>query len=202
MKNQGMEREAILRNILGEFFTNPDEEMLEDILGEGRAGAILYALEHGEDLFHDPLTKVFDRRLLENGVFNRVISESQRYGRPIAVAMTDVDKFKQINDEKGHKAGDRVLQRIACTIQRVRREADVVIRYGGDEFLLILPETGISGARQLVHKISVELPEDISITAGFANWTVNRRRVSLDTLIERADKDLLEQKKAKGAGRG
>ena len=90
---------------------------------------------------------VFDGRLREE------MTRSARTGRPYAVAMADVDHFKRINDQYGHRAGDRVLQEIARVLTEQSRALDVVARYGGEEFVILLPETGRAAAALAAEKL-------------------------------------------------
>jgi diguanylate cyclase (GGDEF)-like protein len=86
----------------------------------------------------DPLTGLPNRRLFDE-MLPRELARCLRSGQPVTVAMIDVDRFKHFNDTYGHDAGDRVLRRIAATLTRGIRSADVACRYGGDEFLCLLP---------------------------------------------------------------
>jgi two-component system cell cycle response regulator len=100
----------------------------------------------------DGLTQVFNRRYFEETV-EREISRCQRYGRQLSLVMVDIDRFKLINDNFGHLAGDHVLKHVASAIKtRIRRE-DILSRYGGEEFALLLPEIDVKGAAALAEKI-------------------------------------------------
>ncbi|MBK1681092.1 hypothetical protein CKO20_12005 [Rhodocyclus tenuis] len=95
----------------------------------------------------DPLTGLFNRRFMEE-TLARELSRLSRISRPMAVAMVDVDRFKDFNDAFGHEAGDLVLQKIAGVMLAFRRGMDVACRYGGEEFVLILPEISVDAARE------------------------------------------------------
>ena len=152
----------------------------------------------------DPLTGVHNRRAFFEEA-EREFSRSLRYKRPMAVIMIDVDKFKSINDSYGHPAGDAVLKSIAEMIRSQLRDLDLFARYGGDEFIVLLPEIDLAGGNLIAERItaaisSLEINLDgflfhPSITAGTADYLPSDR--SLATLIARADKDLRVQKKGK-----
>src|SRR5271156_1035391 len=94
----------------------------------------------------DALTGAFNRRYMTEQL-PREIERCRRYAYPVAVIMCDVDHFKQVNDVRGHAAGDEVLQQFAARMQRsIRANSDWVARLGGEEFLIVLPETGYEGA--------------------------------------------------------
>ena len=95
----------------------------------------------------DPLTGLFNRRYLEE-TLEREIQRALRSGAPIGVIMIDVDHFKHINDRRGHAAGDEVLQQIAALVAGNVRACDIACRYGGDEFLLVLPDAGPEVTRE------------------------------------------------------
>lgn len=100
----------------------------------------------------DPLTGLHNRRHLDDtlaGEFER----AKRYVQPLAVLMADVDHFKRVNDEHGHDAGDRVLREVAATLKGALRHSDVACRYGGEEFVAILPNTSASGAMQVAERL-------------------------------------------------
>ncbi|HVB29583.1 MAG TPA: GGDEF domain-containing protein [Terriglobia bacterium] len=95
--------------------------------------------------FLDTLTKVFNRNLLPE-LLQGEVARAERNNRPLALLMCDIDNFKQFNDRHGHLMGDYVLAQVAGIIKSCVRGSDFVVRYGGDEFLVILPETVEGGA--------------------------------------------------------
>ena len=104
------------------------------------------------------LTGLFRREsILE--ILDREWNRAHRYDRPLAVAVADLDHFKSINDRHGHLNGDLVLQRVAAELTSLLRETDFVGRYGGEEFLIVLPETTLEGARSLAEKVRRRLEE-------------------------------------------
>jgi diguanylate cyclase (GGDEF)-like protein len=100
----------------------------------------------------DALTGVFNRRYLDLQLEIEV-SRALRHERPLSVAMCDVDQFKQINDDLSHIVGDEVLRQLGALLRQATRESDIVCRYGGDEFLIALPETPIATAREIVTRL-------------------------------------------------
>ncbi len=163
-----------------------------------------------EDQLHalarrDALTGIHNRRsLIELGVSE--LERARRYGRPFAAAMMDVDFFKRVNDEHGHAAGDEVLKAVVRMTTELLRGSDLLGRWGGEEFVVLLPETDhIASARVLervrasiaAHPIMVskELSVPVTISIGVGEWTGIE---SLESLVERAD---LACYAAKRAGR-
>lgn len=149
------------------------------------------------------------------GCFNRAhafemldgeLSRSRRANSPLSVILFDVDLFKRINDRHGHLCGDMVLSAVGQRMRQVLRRSDVRCRYGGDEFLVLLPETSASGAARVaewlrgeVEQIEVQLagqPVTVTISAGVA--TANAGENTPAALVDRADQALY---RAKAAGR-
>jgi diguanylate cyclase (GGDEF)-like protein len=102
--------------------------------------------------FHDPLTGCLNRRAFETAL-SREFSRAKRHFRDLSLVFMDVDKFKQINDHYGHDVGDKALAYIAETIQSLVRDEDILARYAGDEFILILPETPAPKADILIRRV-------------------------------------------------
>lgn len=100
----------------------------------------------------DALTKVFNRRAIF-ARFNEEIDRASRYNRPLVVAMVDVDYFKKFNDTEGHVLGDEALKKIAQNLASNLRKSDAVGRYGGEEFMLVLPETKIQSAKEIAERL-------------------------------------------------
>ncbi len=106
----------------------------------------------------DSVTNVFTRALLHE-LLQREIARAERNGRPLALIMCDVNNFKQVNDRYGHLMGDEVLAQVASILKECVRGSDHVVRYGGDEFLLILPETSHEGSRVVRERINDRVAE-------------------------------------------
>ena len=155
----------------------------------------------------DPLTGLFNRRqLLE--LAEREVTHATRYQRTLALIIFDLDHFKRVNDTFGHAGGDRVLVAVSRFVQSSVRKCDIIGRYGGEEFGLLLPETSAQKAlqmferiRQSIEQMKIELEEGettVTISAGIAEINQKMERISLNQLLDRADKALYI---AKAAGR-
>ncbi len=139
-------------------------------------------------------------------VLEAELSRSRRSGNPVALVMFDVDNFKAVNDAHGHLAGDGVLAAVGQRMRQVLRRSDVRCRYGGDEFMIVLPDTGESGAARVGEWIRVEMEQivltisgkHLAITVSVGTATVHSAELRCTELIERADRALYE---AKAAGR-
>jgi len=152
----------------------------------------------------DPLTQLPNRRILKERL-EQEFARASRYKRPLSCMMIDVDHFKRVNDDRGHLVGDEVLIRVASTIASTIRKSDLAGRYGGEEFLVIAPETADKGAVTLAERIretvatgareSSSLPA-VTVSIGVA--TTELGVGSAQELIGRADKALYA---AKDAGR-
>jgi len=110
----------------------------------------------------DPLTKLFNRRVFEESI-TLEHERSVRHDHVYSVLMLDIDKFKQFNDTQGHQAGDKCLQQFARCITDSTRVLDIVCRYGGEEFIVLVPETGQEDARILAERIRSHL-HDLNIS--------------------------------------
>jgi len=154
---------------------------------------------------HDALTGVFNRQYFAE-MIEVELARSRRYQHAIGVLMVDIDGFKQVNDRIGHDAGDQVLRAVADFLVRELRTVDTAIRYGGDEFLLILPETG-QGAKdaalrlqkaseQALRTVHADLDEGVTISIGASYWEEDRG-LTIDEVISEADRSMYESKRAK-----
>lgn len=117
-------------------------------------------IQTGEDLYKtsimDPLTGAFNRRYMKD-IFDMEVSRALRKGSTLAVIVIDIDDFKKINDTYGHPAGDKVLVEISKRIFSLKRPYDYLVRYGGDEFVLILPETRRDGIVSFYERLKKEI---------------------------------------------
>ncbi len=104
----------------------------------------------------DGLTGLANRRQFYE-VLGREYERAQRFGQPLALILLDIDDFKQINDSRGHLAGDAVLHGVAATLSGLIREIDLAARYGGEEFAVLLPQTSLEGAGKLAERLRAEI---------------------------------------------
>jgi len=152
----------------------------------------------------DVLTGTYNRRYVED-VVRKELERSQRYTRPLTVAMLDADHFKRINDTFGHPVGDDVLRAISERCRTILRANDVLGRYGGEEFLVVFPETGLEDARFVAERLRAAIAESpITVGAHALSMTVSIGLSTLSagqdaaTLLARADAALYL---AKNSGR-
>lgn len=138
----------------------------------------------------DSLTGLASRRGFERRL-EEVLREAERDGRQVALAVLDVDRFKQINDARGHPAGDRLLVACADAWTRLVPPSAILSRYGGDEFALLLPDTTLGQAADLADELRYRVPADVTASVGVAAWMPGD---SGSVLINRADVALYEAK--------
>jgi diguanylate cyclase (GGDEF)-like protein len=138
----------------------------------------------------DPLTGLLNRRALYQ-ILTMEMERSVRYAKPLSIVIFDVDHFKSINDTHGHTVGDRVLKSISDLVGREIRQVDYLGRWGGEEFLLILPETDVISAKLLAERICCKIGqsqfENVKhVTASFG-VTIFEKRRGLDDILHAAD---------------
>lgn len=152
----------------------------------------------------DSLTGLYNRRFT-TGILSKELERCRRFNRVLGIAMIDLDNFKKINDTYGHFCGDKVLTMVAETLSKNIREIDVFCRWGGEEFVVILPETNLEmsiewaeRARALLASIVVQQDNGkaINITASFGVIATKGERESIDTLMEKVDKALYHAKES------
>jgi diguanylate cyclase len=149
----------------------------------------------------DPLTSALNRRGLDEA-FQKESARCQRGGQPLSVAVLDVDNFKLLNDRLGHQAGDYALMHLVDVVREAIRPTDVLGRYGGEEFVILLPDTGLEAAeiatvrvqRALTRRFFLHNNERqlITFSAGVAQFSEGE---SWDTVLDRADRALYEAKR-------
>lgn len=187
-------------------FADPELAQLESLLGSllfPLRNALLYRVAI-QSALRDPLTNTGNRVAMDQ-VLGREVELARRNGQPLSLLMLDIDYFKRINDEHGHSAGDEALKAVATTLKNQLRNIDMVFRYGGEEFLVLLSGTPREGAalvgerlRQSVMELQCLAqgkPIELSISLGCATLEAGE---AIESLLERADKALYS---AKGSGR-
>ncbi|OQX31504.1 MAG: hypothetical protein B0D96_11985 [Candidatus Sedimenticola endophacoides] len=147
----------------------------------------------------DPLTGAKNRAALD-GSLQREVDLAHRHTVPLSLILFDIDHFKRVNDRHGHLLGDQALRAIADCAQRTIRDSDLLFRYGGEEFLVLLTNTGLSGAQMLAERIRrsieqaqpvIEAGEAITISLGVASLLQNEGATDL---FQRADQALYQAK--------
>jgi diguanylate cyclase (GGDEF)-like protein/putative nucleotidyltransferase with HDIG domain len=150
----------------------------------------------------DELTGLFNRRHLDERL-RQEIDERQRYGGMLSVMMLDLDFFKVYNDKYGHKAGDAVLREVAKVIRGAVRSMDMVFRYGGDEFVILLPQTDGQAAFVVAERVRAKIAQEmkykqpkITASIGLATWPGDG--VTVDALMNATDRALYYAKQTGG----
>lgn len=149
----------------------------------------------------DQLTGLFNRRKLEHDLMLHYES-SQRYAVPTSIFMFDLDNLKKINDTEGHHAGDKIIQAVANICRSTIRETDTACRFGGDEFVIALPNTGHEQAMQLAERLHGHFQNKLSqfsvdstiVTASIGVTTMVPEDRSYEDTLKRADRALYEAK--------
>lgn len=169
---------------------------------EARHAELLRALEQMERLaYTDRLTGAWNRRHLEDAALLEM-SRAERHGHPVALLVLDIDHFKDINDHFGHAVGDYVLVELVRCIRSDIRRADTITRWGGEEFIVLAPDTPLHEAEQLAHKLCARVAatqlssaRQVTISVGVAEYQCGE---GLDHWLSRADRAMY---RAKSSGR-
>jgi diguanylate cyclase (GGDEF)-like protein len=149
----------------------------------------------------DFLTGIYNRREFET-LARAELARCQRYMRPLSVLLIDVDHFKAVNDRYGHAAGDGVLKNVVAIYRAEKRESDVLARLGGEEFIMMLPETTLSAAAQFAERLRRRVEhgspavygESISVTVSIGLAGASIGASGIEELLRRADEALYEAK--------
>jgi diguanylate cyclase (GGDEF)-like protein len=185
-----------------------DDRELMQYKGTLVAGIVSAHLTHAwlyqrayRDSRTDPLTGLGTRRVLEERL-QAEYDRALRCKHPFSVVFIDVDNFKEVNDLLGHAVGDQALRKLSTLLRQQARAVDTVVRFGGDEFVWLMPETGMEGARTAVTRLqrkveAMILPGDcrITISAGVATCTEAPEETAA-SVLKRADESLYQAKRA------
>ena len=189
----------------GESFRSSEIEMLS--LFSHAAATVFENARLFESATYERLTGLMRRETIieKLGV---ELQRSLRYHRPLSVGMVDIDRFKRVNDEYGHLAGDAMLKQVASTLEEHLRTTDAIGRYGGEEFLFILPESDLEEARLVAEKLRVAIEHlespvgeapgaTVTVSIGVASVDhADLEAISVTDLIAEADNALLEAKRS------
>jgi len=152
--------------------------------------------------YHDPLTNLLNRRVMET-VLEREFKRSKRYTNQLSVVFLDLDYFKNVNDIFGHAVGDEVLIIVADILSAMCRESDVVTRFGGDEYVIILPETKTEKAKSMMNRINNHIKsspllvqgESVNVSLSFGIASTEDKAINdYSKLLDKADKALYQIK--------
>jgi len=168
---------------------------------------VLYRIiqQHSKKLetlaFYDTLTQIYNRRYFETRLLNE-IENTKRYASDLSIIFIDIDNFKQVNDTKGHDTGDEILKIISKIFKENIRKTDIIARWGGEEFVILLPNTNAKEAVVIAEKLKHSLENNIEIktilsyalNASFG-VTENKKSDDIDTIIKRADNAMYISKK-------
>jgi len=190
--------------VVGDIHSNriftPDELNLIKLFAQEAALAIRNArlFEQMKSLAaHDTLTGLYNR-----GHFFRLaaieVERAVRYNKPLAAIMLDIDKFKRVNDVYGHAAGDQVLKAVSHLCNESFRKVDIIGRYGGEEFAIILPEADLEQARIVAERLCVAIActtyetghGTVNLSASLGVAVLSPEQVNLDILLDQADQAL------------
>lgn len=196
-----------LGKFLKEPFTHDAEEFLETIAGQAAIAienARLYA-QAQELAIHNGLTGIFNYRYFMKQL-EEEIKRAERYDRSVSLVMMDIDLFKHVNDTYGHRRGDDVLKGMAQTLISNTRETDIVSRYGGEEFAIILPETDLENAMEVATKLRTAVAkshyarrkgESITLTVSLGVATFPETASNQEELLRQADDALYSAKETR-----
>lgn len=145
-----------------------------------------YLEERTKQAYTDGLTRLYNRAFFEE-YYPEIVINSKNENNALSLLILDIDFFKKFNDSYGHKVGDFVLQKVAEVISETIRKGDVAIRYGGDEILIILPETSISGGKRLAQRIRIALRKNPVI------HLKNKQQINLEVKLSIGIAELQDQ---------
>ena len=193
-----------------DFVTKPfkPKELLAKVTREFKLQELIKDLEDSKEELRllasiDSLTKLYNRRYFSK-ISEQLLSLAKRNKTDVSVLMLDIDKFKNVNDTYGHKVGDDILIKLSSILLECSRKSDLLCRFGGEEFVILLPETNIDGAmiiaekiREVVEELDIHIEDDkvVNFTVSIGVSQINIEEDScIEASINRADKALYEAK--------
>lgn len=196
-----------LRAGVYDYLTKPLESMTEFEMALSRALERRRLIQENKRLFEenkrlavtDPLTGLNNRHKLHESLM-RELERASRYSRPLSIIMIDMDELKSINDSFGHPAGDEALRMVAGSIENCIRKVDLAARFGGDEFVIVLPEADVTVAASVAQRINQEVEKlkiegrSLSISLGVASW--NKTYTTPEIFIDAADRAMYQAKRS------
>lgn len=190
-----LDRDVGLRLSIFDYFLNLNKSLESPFLVEIK----LFKDAEQYSVF-DPLTNIFNRRYFDINL-TKELRRTHRHSKDLSVLLLDLDNFKNINDTYGHLVGDEVLKNFALFLKKMSREEDLVCRYGGEEFVIILPETGTQGALQYANRLKEWMKKDqflaqyqVTFSGGIASYPSGG--TSAYQLVANADESLYKAKMA------
>ena len=194
--------DAINKGYIFKFLTKPC--LKQDLLNTINQAITNYknAMKLQTESLTDPLTGLWNRRYI-NQELSRILKSAERYKYLFSILFIDINNFKEINDHYGHDKGDKVLSITANLLKKICRETDIIGRYGGDEFIILIEHNGRDKIHGLVNRIKEKLLDkyidkkhsiNISIAVGIASYPKDAKDIK--TLIKIADKEMYQDKKA------
>lgn len=209
--NVGPRKQFVLHMLLpeGETWTEQRRQLAQTYANTAQSSLTsLHLLAEAEkQSMTDALTGLYNRRSLDQ-LLQREVALSERHKQPLSLVMIDMDYFKQINDSHGHAAGDHLLRSFADCVRMTLRKTDLAFRYGGDEFVIALPQTPVAQAQQVVQKLrqafaSVDFTSAIAhlekqptLSIGVAERSADTSVLTLTGLLGAADQALYDAKAA------
>jgi diguanylate cyclase (GGDEF)-like protein len=207
--NIGTKKQIVLHMLLpeGQMWTEPRRQLAQTYANTAQSALTsLHLLAEAEkQSMTDALTGLYNRRSLDQ-LLQREVALAERHKQPLSVVMIDLDYFKQVNDAHGHAAGDHLLRAFADCVRMTLRKTDLAFRFGGDEFVIALPQTLVAQAQQVVQKLrqafaSVDFTSAIAhlekqptLSIGVAERSAATNILTLPALLHAADQALYEAK--------
>jgi diguanylate cyclase (GGDEF)-like protein len=207
--NVGRKQQVVVHMLLpvGEKWTEERRQLAQTYVNAAQSAlSSLHLLAEAEkQSMTDSLTGLYNRRSLEQ-ILEREVALADRHHRPLSVVMIDMDLFKEVNDRHGHAAGDHLLKSFAECVRITLRKTDLAFRYGGDEFLIALPQTTVEQAKAVVQKLRqafsvvdfssaiANLDQQPTLSIGLAERSKDHNVMTLSSLLSAADTALYDAK--------